>query len=110
MFEDGWEPPEDAELPAAEVDPDSVAAWAASCSAPEAIHTPFGVLDPATLSRFGRLDVLVALERQRAWLDYQQQLVLAAIAADPGEGAVWRGGEPARAGEGPGAPAPAGGG
>src|SRR4051794_35045337 len=95
MFDDGWEPPEDAEVFAAELDPDSVAAWAASAPAPEAIHTPFGSLDPAVLSRFGRLDALVALERLKCWAEAEQQLVLAAIAADPGEGEVWRGQKPA---------------
>lgn len=90
MFERDWEFPEDdSNILCAEVDPDAVAEWAAACPAPDAIHTPFGELDPQELSRRGRLDALVALERQRAWIDFQQQRVLAAIAAEPGDSPTW---------------------
>ena len=89
MFERDWEfPDEGSTVLCAEVDPDAVAEWAAGWPAPDAIHTPFGELDPQRLSRAGRVDALVALERQRAWIDFQQQRVLAAIAADPGDSPV----------------------
>ena len=45
--------------------------------------TPFGPLDPADLSRAGRLDLLIGWERTRAWIDAQQQSLLAALADDP---------------------------
>ncbi|HEX3336378.1 MAG TPA: DUF222 domain-containing protein [Jatrophihabitans sp.] len=64
-------------------DPDAVAAWAASADPGQGILTPFGVLDPGGLSHGGRVDLIIALERTRAWLDAQQQRVLALMAADP---------------------------
>ena len=41
------------------------------------------LLDPAALSAAGRVDLLVALERQAAWIAAVQQRVLASVAADP---------------------------
>jgi hypothetical protein len=68
---------------AAEVDPDGVARWLAGAELGSGVCTPFGQVDPAGLSRRGRVDLLVALERQRAWFDAQQLRLLAAVAADP---------------------------
>ncbi len=45
------------------------------------------MLDPAALTHSARIDVLVALERQIAWLSGVQQRVLTSIAADPGAAA-----------------------
>jgi len=39
--------------------PDRVAAWAAQADFGAGMWTPFGPLDPATLSRAGRLDLLI---------------------------------------------------
>ncbi len=44
---------------------------------------PVSLLDAATLSHAGRVDLLVALERHAAWVATLQQEVLAAMAADP---------------------------
>ena len=63
--------------------PDQVAAWAAQADFGAGMWTPFGPLDPATLSRAGRLDLLIGWERTRAWVDAQQQSLLAALAEDP---------------------------
>lgn len=64
----------------------AAAAWAAQAQAWDGIPTPFGELDPARLSHPGRVDLLVALERQRAWIDAQQQRLLAVMATDPHPG------------------------
>jgi len=63
--------------------PDQVAAWAAQADFGDGMWTPFGPLDPAVLSRAGRLDLLIGWERTRAWIDAQQQSLLAALADDP---------------------------
>jgi hypothetical protein len=86
-------------LTAAEIadDPDQAAAWlAADRPGPDAVAA-ISMLDPALLSHAGRVDLLVALERQQAWLAARQQRVLAAMAdhpqdaADPADrtGASW---------------------
>ncbi len=63
-------------------DPDQAAAWlAAEAPGPDAVGA-LSLLDPGMLSYGGRVDVLVALERQLAWLAGVQQCVLAAMAAD----------------------------
>jgi Domain of unknown function (DUF222) len=61
--------------------PDGVAVW--GTSAPpcgEAIEL-LSLLDPATLSDAGRVDLLAALERQASWLAAVQQRALAALDA-----------------------------
>src|SRR6266571_697735 len=61
-------------------DPDQAAAClAADRPGPDAVAA-ISMLDPATLSHAGRIDLLVALERQQAWLAARQQRVLAAMA------------------------------
>jgi len=86
-------------LTAAEIldDPDQAAAWLAiERPGPDAVAA-MSMLDPALLSHAGRVDLLVALERQQAWLAARQQRVLAAMAdhtadaADPADrtGASW---------------------
>src|SRR4051794_22273378 len=69
------------------VSADDVAAWAAMAPANEAVFPPYGALDPAQLSAQGRIDALIALERLRCWVDYQQQVLLAAVQADDTSGA-----------------------
>jgi hypothetical protein len=63
--------------------PDQVAAWARTAPPWDALTTPFGEVRPSALSQAGRVDLLVALERQRSWIDAQQQHLLAVMAADP---------------------------
>src|SRR6266700_4378795 len=86
-------------LTAAEIldDPDQAAAWLAiERPGPDAVAA-MSMLDPALLSHAGRVDLLVALERQQAWLAARQQRVLAAMAdhtadaADPADrtGTSW---------------------
>jgi hypothetical protein len=59
--------------------PDSVAAeLAASRPGPDR-DAALSMLDPALLSDAGRIDLLVALERQIAWLTAAQQRVLASL-------------------------------
>jgi hypothetical protein len=77
MFE-----PEAPPLTAAEIadDPDQAAAClAADRPGPDAVAA-MSMLDPALLSHAGRVDLLVAIERQHAWLAARQQRVLAAMA------------------------------
>jgi len=63
--------------------PDEIAAeLAQSRPAPHDAVT-LSLLDPAALSAAGRVDLLVALERQAAWIAAAQQRVLASMAADP---------------------------
>jgi hypothetical protein len=94
MFEDHVPP-----LSVAEIvdDPDQAAAClAAERPGPHTVAA-ISMLDPATLSHAGRVDLLVALERQQAWLAARQQRVLAAMAehtdsaADPADrtGTSW---------------------
>jgi hypothetical protein len=69
-------------LTAAEIvdDPDQAAAClAADPPDPDAVAA-MSMLDPALLSHAGRVDLLVAIERQQAWLAARQQRVLAAMA------------------------------
>ena len=86
MFEvDEWQPPAVAPpLSLAEIteNPDQAAAWlAVEAPGPDAV-AGLSLLDPGVLSHAGRVDVLVALERQLAWLAGVQAQVLAAMAAD----------------------------
>ncbi len=64
-------------------DPDQAAAWVARDMPGPDTGVSVSLLDPSTLSHAGRVDLLVALERQAAWLAAMQQRVLAAMAADP---------------------------
>ncbi len=93
MFEvDEWQPPSVAPpLSLAEIteDPDQAAAWlAVEAPGPDAV-AGLSLLDPGVLSHGGRVDVLVALERQLAWLAGVQAQVLAAMAADDGSADRW---------------------
>jgi len=59
--------------------PDSVAAELAATRPGPDHETALAMLDPAALSDAGRVDLLVALERQIAWLTARQQQVLASL-------------------------------
>jgi hypothetical protein len=63
--------------------PGSVAAELAAARPGPDLIPALSLLDPATLTHAGRVDLLVALERHAAWLAAVQQQVLAAMAADP---------------------------
>ncbi len=68
-------------------DPDRAAAWlAVERPGPDAVAA-MSMLDPALLSHGGRVDLLVAIERQQAWLAARQQRVLAAMADHPHDAA-----------------------
>jgi hypothetical protein len=80
--DDMFEPlPEDFAGPAPSGD--EVAAWAAGAPLGSGLLTPWGVLDPAGLSDAGRIDALLACQRLRAWVDGQEQRLLAAMAPTP---------------------------
>jgi hypothetical protein len=84
MFEDEAPP-----LTVAEIvdDPDQAAAYlAADRPNPDALAA-ISMLDPATLSHGGRVDLLVAIQHQQAWLAARQQRVLAAMAEHPHDAA-----------------------
>ncbi|MGH8862900.1 MAG: DUF222 domain-containing protein, partial [Jatrophihabitantaceae bacterium] len=66
-----------------ESQPDEAAHWAGVAPLTEGVLTPFGVIDPQRLSQDGCLDLLVGLERVKAWADAQQARVLARLAARP---------------------------
>lgn len=68
---------------ALKTDADECAAWAAQAPMTEGVLTPFGVLDPVTLSQAGRIDALVGLERTIAWAQAQQARIMAEAAAHP---------------------------
>jgi len=59
--------------------PDSVAAELAVISPGPDHDAALSMLDPAVLSDAGRIDLLIALERQIAWLTARQQRVLASL-------------------------------
>ncbi len=68
-------------------DPDQAAAWlAVDRPGPDSVAA-ISLLDPALLSHAGRVDLLVAIERQQAWLAARQQRVLAAMAEHPADAA-----------------------
>ena len=67
----------------AEVVPDDVAAWAAVVRPGSAVVSTLMVLDRERLSYEGRVDALVALQRQRAWLAAAEHRLLATMAGDP---------------------------
>ncbi len=93
MFEmDEWRPPTaPPPLTLAEItdDPDQAAAWLAGQAPGADAVGALSLLDPAGLSRGGRVDALVALERHLAWLAGMQQRVLAVMAADDGSEDRW---------------------
>src|SRR5947208_12297322 len=69
--------------------PDSIAAeLAGSTPRPEDAVT-LSLLDPDVLSAAGRVDALVSLERQAAWVAAQQQRVLASMAVDEADDRNW---------------------
>jgi hypothetical protein len=69
--------------------PDAVAAELARVRpAPEDAVT-LSLLDPGSLSAAGRVDLLVALERQAAWIAAQQQRVLARMAVEQADDRNW---------------------
>ncbi len=86
MFEvDEWQPPAaPPPLTLAEIteDPDQAAAWLAAEAPGADAVAALSLLDPAGLSRGGRVDALVAIEQHLAWLSGMQQRVLAVMAAD----------------------------
>jgi Domain of unknown function (DUF222) len=59
--------------------PTDVAAWASRVPPGADVITPLSAVDPARLDPAGRIDLLIALERQLAWLAGAQQRVLAAL-------------------------------
>ena len=63
--------------------PDAIAAELAGAPPGPDSATPVSLLDAATLSHAGRVDLLVALERHAAWVAALQQELLATMAADP---------------------------
>ncbi|HEY3630245.1 MAG TPA: DUF222 domain-containing protein [Jatrophihabitantaceae bacterium] len=69
--------------------PDAVVAELARVRpAPEDAVT-LSLLDPGSLSAAGRVDLLVALERQAAWIAAQQQRVLARMAVEQADDRNW---------------------
>jgi hypothetical protein len=68
--------------------PDSVAAELATGQPGPGHDAALAMLDPAVLSDAGRIDLLVALERQIAWLTARQQRVLASL---DGRALDWQG-------------------
>ena len=70
-------------------DPDQAAAWlAVQAPGPDTV-TALSLLDPATLSHGARVDALVALERQAAWLAGMQAQLLAVMAAEDNSQDRW---------------------
>jgi hypothetical protein len=59
--------------------PADVAAWAATAEPGADVIAPLTAVDPSTVDGAARIDLLVALERQIAWLTARQQQVLAAL-------------------------------
>src|SRR5882724_11203970 len=59
--------------------PGAVAAWAAVVAPGAEVVGPLAVIDPAKVDDAGRIDLLVAYERQIAWLAAAQQRVLAEL-------------------------------
>jgi hypothetical protein len=70
------------------VAPADVAAWAAVASPGPDVVAPLVAIDPARIGGAARIDLLVGLERQIAWLQACQQRVLAAL---DGEALSWAG-------------------
>jgi hypothetical protein len=64
------------------VAPADVAAWATIASPGSDVVAPLAAIDPARIDGAARIDLLVGLERQIAWLQAAQQRVLAALARE----------------------------
>jgi hypothetical protein len=71
------------------VNPDEVAAELARVRPLPEDAVTLSLLDPGVLSAAGRVDLLVALERQAAWVAAQQQRVLAAMAVAQSDDRNW---------------------
>jgi hypothetical protein len=69
--------------------PDAVVAELARVRPSPEDAVALSLLDPAVLSAAGRVDLLVALERQAAWVAAQQQRVLARMAVDQSDERNW---------------------
>jgi len=76
MFDPSTRPPT---VPDALTAPGDVAAWAAIVAPGADVVAPLAVIDPAAVDDAGRIDLLVAYERQIAWLHAAQQRVLAEL-------------------------------
>jgi hypothetical protein len=59
--------------------PGDVASWAATAAPGPDVVGPLAVIDPAIVDGAGQIDLLIALERQIAWLTARQQQVLATL-------------------------------
>ncbi|HZE49034.1 MAG TPA: hypothetical protein VE074_05685, partial [Jatrophihabitantaceae bacterium] len=59
--------------------PGDVAAWAATAPPGAEVVAPLAVIDPAKIDGVAQIDLLVAFERQIAWLHAAQQRVLAEL-------------------------------
>jgi hypothetical protein len=71
------------------VNPDEVVAELARVRPLPEDAVTLSLLDPGSLSAAGRADMLVALERQAAWVAAQQQRVLARMAVDQSDDRGW---------------------
>jgi hypothetical protein len=69
--------------------PDAVVAELARVRPAPQDAVTLSLLDPTALSAAGRVDLLVALERQAAWIAAQQQRVLARMAVDQSDERNW---------------------
>jgi hypothetical protein len=69
--------------------PDAVAAELARVRPAPQDAVTLSLLEPDALSAAGRVDMLVTLERQAAWIAAQQQRVLARMAADQSDERNW---------------------
>src|SRR5882762_11139318 len=76
MFDPSTRPPTVLDALSAPAD---VAAWAAVVAPGADVIAPLAVIDPAKVDGAGRIDLLVAYERQIAWLHAAQQRVLAEL-------------------------------
>ncbi len=63
--------------------PGEVAVWAAAARPGPDVVEVLSMLDPAAVGSDQRVDLLVGVERQLAWLHAVQQRVLASLEADP---------------------------
>ena len=63
--------------------PGEVAVWAAAARPGPDVVEMLSMLDPAAVGSDQRVDLLVGVERQLAWLHAVQQRVLASLDVDP---------------------------
>jgi hypothetical protein len=68
--------------------PADVAAWAATAPPGADVVGPPSVIEPSTVDGAAQIDLLIALERQIAWLTARQQQVLATL---DGRALDWQG-------------------